>query len=246
MNESKQIIITGISSELGGILAREFSKERGVQIIGTMRRKRVTADKFPKSICILQGCDLTDPQSCSKLAKMAEQRFRGRFGLVHCVGDFWHHDPFLDFGPKEAQTMFASHVTTFYNALQFLIPVMKRRHGGSVVAFSCNSTLYHYPWMTAFTASKSAVDSMVTSLANEYSGENIRLNSIRLSSLKTEPVRRSKPHGDFSHFTPPKDIFPIVRFLLSPAAYLVNGNSISTFKHSEGFYRQGYFERVSK
>lgn len=246
MSESKQIIITGISSELGGILARELAKERGVKIIGTMRRKRTVKDKFPRNIHLLDGCDLTKPECCSKVSTAAERLFKGRFGLIHCVGDFWHHVPFLECDPKKAKTMFESHVTTLYNTLQSLIPIMKGRKGGSVVAFSCNSTLYHYPWMTAFTASKSAVDSIITSLANEYSGDNLRFNSLRLSSLKTEPVRRSKPHGDFVHFTPPGHIVPVVRFLLSPEAYLVNGNTISIFKHSDEFYRQGYFERVSK
>lgn len=246
MSESKQIIVTGISSQLGGILVRELAKERGVAVIGTMRRKRIDKDKFPRNIHVLDNCDLTKPECCSQASAMAERLFKGRFGFIHCVGNFWQHIPFLECGPEKARTMFESHVTTFYNTVQSLIPIMKSRGGGSVVAFSCNSTLYHYPWMAAFTASKIAVDSMVTSLANEYSGDNLRFNSLRLSSLKTEPVRRSKPHGDFVHFIPPEDIIPIVRFLLSPEAYLVNGNAISIFRHSDEFYRQGYFERVAK
>ena len=67
------------------------------------------------------------------------------------------------------------------NAFVDVLQINHLNGGGSVVAFSCNSTLYHYPWMTAFTASKSAVDSMITSLANEFSGDNLRFNSLRLS-----------------------------------------------------------------
>jgi hypothetical protein len=59
-------------------------------------------------------------------------------------------------------------------------------------------------------------------------------------------VRTSKPHGDFAHFIPPKDLVPVVRFLLSREAYLVNGNAINLFKYSPQFYNKGYFQRIAK
>ena len=61
MSESKQVIITGISSELGTVLATELAKKSGIQIIGTMRRAKKATDKFPPSILVIDGCDLTQP-----------------------------------------------------------------------------------------------------------------------------------------------------------------------------------------
>jgi NAD(P)-dependent dehydrogenase (short-subunit alcohol dehydrogenase family) len=246
MTESKQIIITGISSELGRVLAGELGKDRGVQIIGTMRRVKKTTDKFSPRVVVIDDCDLTKPSCCKRLAEEAMDRFKGPFGFIHSVGDFWNHDPFLDFGPEKAKRMFASHVTTFYNALQSLIPVMQTYKGGSCIAFSCNSVRYNYPWMASFTASKSAVNSLVRSLSNEFSGDGIRFNSLVLASLKTQKVRNSKPHGDFVHFIPPKDLVPVIEFLLSKDSYLVNGNSINLFRYSEQFYHAGYFQRILK
>jgi NAD(P)-dependent dehydrogenase (short-subunit alcohol dehydrogenase family) len=100
--------------------------------------------------------------------------------------------------------------------------------------------------MAAFTASKNAVDSLIRSLAHEFAGDGLRLNSLVLASLKTKKVRASKPHGDYAHFIAPQEIVPIVHFLMSSASMLVNGNSIDVYRYSKDFYRRGYFERVSQ
>ncbi len=123
---------------------------------------------------------------------------------------------------------------------------MKDKGGGSSIAFSCNSVKYNFPWMASFTASKSAVESLIRSLANEYSGDRMFFNSLVLASLKTDKVKKSKPNGDFAHFIPPQDLVPIIEFLFSDSAYLINGNSINLFQHSEKYYHTGYFERVAR
>src|SRR5207253_1110551 len=140
---------------------------------------------------------------------------------IHSVGNFWNHDPFLQVGPAQATQMFESHVNTLYNAFQSLIPVMQSKGGASCIAFSCNSVKYNYPWMASFTASKAAVESLMRSLANEFSVDGIRFNSLVLASVKTQKVHDSKPHGDFEHYIAPEELVPIVRFLISHEARLV-------------------------
>ena len=76
--------------------------------------------------------------------------------------------------------------------------------------------------------------------------DGLRFNSLMLSSLKTQKEHESKPHGDFDNFLPPEDIVPVIRFLLSRESYLVNGNVISLFRHSETFYNSGFFQRIAK
>lgn len=246
MSATRQILITGISSELGRVLAQKLAEGADVKVLGSMRRRLRSTDKFPENIRVIDECDLTKPECCQLLAETAQGMFSGSFGFVHSVGDFWDHVPFGEFDASKAETMFASHVTTYYNALQVLIPLMRDAGGGSCVAFSCNSVRYNYPWMTSFTAAKSAVESITRSMANEFSGDGLRFNALVLASVKTKQVRESKPHGDFTHFIDPEDIAPVVKFLFSPEAYLVNGNAIALFQHSDDFYNQGYFQRIAK
>ena len=139
MREAQQILITGISSEIGSVLAKELTRDPGVRMIATMRRKRPPGFNPGKHIHIIDQCDMTLPECCDRVAETVDRRFRGSFGLVHSVGDFWYHVPFLEFGSEQAKRMFDSHVITFYNILQAIVPVMKKKGGGSVIAFSCNS-----------------------------------------------------------------------------------------------------------
>src|SRR6266849_2435609 len=106
MSKPKSIVITGISSELGNIAAHEFAREDGSQIIGTMRRSLRADDGFPPNIHVFENCDLTKPECCMSLARLASEKFSEAFGFVHSVGDFWEHVPFLDFGPDQARKMF--------------------------------------------------------------------------------------------------------------------------------------------
>src|SRR5687767_13839938 len=151
MSECKQIVIAGISSELGSVLATELSRTPDTKIIGTMRRGRQPTDSFPSNVSVVDNCDLTEPEACARVAAVVNDRFQGPFGFVHSVGDFWEHVPFREVGAEQALRMFESHVTTLYNLLQALIPVMQAAGGGSVIAFSCNSTRYSYPHMASFT-----------------------------------------------------------------------------------------------
>lgn len=246
MSATRQILITGISSELGGVLARKLAENSDVKILGSMRRKLRSKEKFPDNVRVIDGCDLSHPECCQALGDTVQEMFTGPFGFVHSVGDFWDHVPFGEFEASKAMTMFSSHVTTYYNVLQALVPLMRAAGGGSCVAFSCNSVRYNYPWMASFTAAKSAVESITRSMANEFSGDGLRFNALVLASVKTQQVRESKPHGDFAHFITPEDIAPVVKFLFSTEAYLVNGNAIALFQHSDEFYNKGYFQRIAK
>lgn len=238
--------MTGISSDIGGIIARNFAADSGMQVVGTMRRSRSPEIVFPPNVRIIDNCDLAVTADCAKLAALVDEQFDGPFGYVHSVGDFWEHVPFLDVGPDQARHMFDSHVTTLYNVFHSLVPVMRAKGGASCVAFSCNSVRYNYPWMASFTAAKAATESLIRSLANEFSGDGLRFNSLVLASVKTPKVLNSKPHGDFEHYISPEDLVPIIRFLMSREARLINASSINLFEHSPLYYRQGYFERIGK
>ena len=115
MKELKQIVITGISSELGGILARSLALKSDVEIIGTMRRKKTQHDKFPANVSILDNCDITKLECCHQVAEIVKQNFNNPFGFIHSVGDFWDHVPFEEFETENASRMFESHVTTLDN-----------------------------------------------------------------------------------------------------------------------------------
>lgn len=246
MASRKQIVIGGISSDIGRAIAERLVRESPISIVGTMRRGKTAADHFSGDVHIVDDCDLTDQACCKEVARIVSRRFEGNFAYLHSVGDFWDHVPFAEFGIDHAATMMESHYLTLYTVLQALLPVMINHGGGSCIALSCNSVRYNYPWMAAFTAAKSAMESLIRTLANEYASCNIRFNALRLASVKTGKIKEKRPYGDYAHFIPPMDIAPIVDFLMSENSYLASGNSIELFSYSETFFGQGFFNRIKK
>jgi NAD(P)-dependent dehydrogenase (short-subunit alcohol dehydrogenase family) len=245
MNCQNEIVITGITSNLGRAVASVLSTSADVRIIGTTRRSGSDVGHFPRNVEIIEDCDLCEVTACEVLASAAS-RFEGPFGLVHSVGEFFPQAPFLDFIPGDLEKLLLSHVATFQNVVRCLVPAMIPRGGGACISFSCNSTVYNYPHMSTYTASKSAIESLTRSFANEFSGYGIRFNSLMLASLKTPREELLKPHGDFDNYVPPEDVAPIIRFLLSKEAYLINGSVVNLFKHSPEFFNTGFFERISR
>lgn len=242
----RQVLVAGASSDIGKVIVRHVGELSRSVVIAAMRRKASSNAKFPKGVNVIDCCDLTRTEDCQRMADLANSKFNEPFGYVHSVGDFWDHVALEEFSPAQARIMFQSHVDTLYNSVHALIPIFKDKGGGSVVAFSCNSVRYNYPWMASFTSSKAAVESLIKSLAHEFSGDGIRFNAIALASVRTKKVVGSKPHGDIEHYLPTEALLPVIEFLLSRNSGPINGTILQAYMHSDRFYNQGYFERIRK
>ena len=179
------IIITGASSAIGRKLAECLNKQMDAswKIILTSRSNDALLSKLQsRNIKYISGIDLLRKDKIARLAKECDLFFDGPFYLVHSVGDFWDHVPFSEINAENAKKIMDSHYTTLYGVLQQLLPIMIQKGGGRVLAFSCNSVRFNYPWMIPFTAAKAAVEALVKCIANEYSKNNIIANVIALSS----------------------------------------------------------------
>lgn len=242
------ILITGASSAIGKKLSEELCKQddKTTKIILTSRSQHFAPkEAHSGSVKCMNGIDLLNEDHIAQLTKECEALFDGQFHIVHSVGDFWDHVPFTDVGIENAGKIMDSHYTTLYGVLQHLIPLMIKKGGGKIVTFSCNSVRFNYPWMAPFTAAKAAVEALVKCVANEYSKDNIVANVVALSSVQTEAVKRSKPHGDFEHYVPLNAVAETVLETLS-MSNIMNGNVISCFTHSDSFFNEGYFKRIQK
>lgn len=237
-------LVTGANSQLGRALVNYICKLEGISLFITSRsRYNFGSILERKNVKYLPGIDLTVASDLEHLSSEVDSFFAERINIIHSVGDFWYHVPFSEIGITEAKQMMESHYLTLYGVAHSLIPVMIRKGGGSMIAFSCNSVRYNYPHMAAFSSAKAAVESLVKCLANEYSKDNINANVIQLSSLQTDKVKHSKPFGDYHHFIPIEELAVLIKEINNPAFKLLSGNVINLFKYSPSFFNEGYFQR---
>jgi len=238
------IVITGAGSALGGALLKEILDSTDDKLITTSRRRLSSAIVKDESRHIhLSGIDLTEIPSLTTLRDKVDAFFDGEFDIIHSVGDFWLHVPFTEYNVESAKNMLLSHYITLYGVCNELIPLMMAKGGGHITAFSCNSVRHCYPHMAAFTSAKSAVETLIRCLANEYAQHGIIANAIALASLQTESVQKSKPFADFEHFMSVEKIAKAVLKINCEDLEYLNGNVINLFRYSESFFNKGYFER---
>lgn len=240
------ILISGANSEIGKKLSNFLiaKNDKSLKLILTSRTHNQQLEKLQtESVRYLYGMDLLLENNNKRIADVCNEFFNGPFNFVHSVGDFWDHVPFTEVPTERARRIMDSHYTTLYGLLQSLIPIMIQKGGGKILTFSCNSVKFNYPYMIPFTSAKAAVEALTKCIAHEYVKNNINANTIALSSVQTEAVKKSKPFGDFEHYISMDSLSELILEILS-ANSLINGSIINCFTYSESFYNEGYFQRI--
>jgi NAD(P)-dependent dehydrogenase (short-subunit alcohol dehydrogenase family) len=238
------VLLTGASSEIGKVLADRFAARGEMPLVLTSNVRPIHLPGGSKIEVLAETViNLTDPSSLDRLKQIAAEKFRGPFALVHCVGPFWHHKPIDQCSIGEAQEFMNGHYLTLYGALWALLPLMKERGGGRVLAVSCTSVGFHYPEMAAFTSSKAAVESLVKCAANEWAAHKISLNAIALSTVSTATVNATKPLAHEERYITPLEVASLVEDILFASSSYISGNVIRPLKYSPTYYNRSYFER---
>ncbi|WP_429189237.1 SDR family NAD(P)-dependent oxidoreductase [Fusobacterium sp. PH5-44] len=129
------------------------------------------------------------------------------------------------------------HIVASFALTKALIPHMKENKKGSIIFISSMTGFLGQPYVTGYSAAKSAVLGMVRTLATEVSSEGIRINAIAPGWIETpmlhkaldgDPERKNKILGrtPMKKFGKPEDIGWAAVYLCSNAASFVNGVSL--------------------
>ncbi len=127
---------------------------------------------------------------------------------------------------------FARSVIALHEAVQSVLPAMKDRKRGAIVAISSTVTLETPPpaW-TAYTAAKSALAGYARSLAVELGPHGIRVNLVSPAMTETERTMLLPPRireelaarSPLGRLPAPEEVARVVAFLASDAASYLTG-----------------------
>ncbi len=198
---SRKVVITGATGSLGHSVLNRFL-EAGDQVIAI----HAPTQKVPATPGVEWfGLDLTVRKSVLD--------FFNKVGdvdaVIHCAGGF-------RFGNIDA---LSSEDFSFLNSVNFqssffvasgAVPAMKKRKKGVLLFVSSKATLTPAAGMSAYAASKAAINAMVVSLAEELKADGIRVNAVLPSVIDTPVNRKDMPHADTSKWVSPEDIAEIL------------------------------------
>lgn len=239
--KNKVALVTGASKGIGASIATHFARE-GAKVVVNYASSKSDAEKVVNAITkdggtaiAIQG-DVSKQVDVDRLFKETESAFGTLDILVNNAGVF-------EYLPIEKLTEESFHKQFNINVLGSILSIQKAiqffgSQGGSIINISSEASKLPLPTGSIYSASKAALDAVTVSLSKEFSGRNIRINSLLPGVVETHGSRNagfigSEVENDMISKTPlgrtgqPEDIAKVAVFLASSDAHWINGQKIS-------------------
>lgn len=232
--KSKVVAVTGAAGGIGQSLCRFFAAEGAVL---AALDKSETVNDFAAELgatgvkvtpCVT---DVSDKQDVATTFRKL-----GPIDVLINNAGFSAHPTFAKTDPEGWDYDVSGNLSGAYYCAHAVIPAMKERGGGSIIAIGSVNGLMGFG-DPAYSASKAGLISLTKSLAMEYGRFNIRSNIVLPGTVRTplwdlkagkddttfERLRKWYPLG---RIVEPLDVARAVGFLASDAASAITGTSL--------------------
>lgn len=239
--KNKVAIVTGASKGIGASIASYFASE-GAKVVVNYASNKEDAEKVVKSITsnggnaiAIQG-DVSKLSDVTKLFEETKKAFGALDILVNNAGIY-------PAAVIEDVTEDSFHKLFDINVLGPLLTIKEsvkafENVGGVIINISSGVSNTPLAMMSEYSATKAALDAITISLSKEFSGRNIRINSILPGGVQTEGTRTAgitgsdleksiiekTPLGRIGH---PDDIAKVAVFLASDDSGWITGEKIT-------------------
>ncbi|HEX3745689.1 MAG TPA: SDR family NAD(P)-dependent oxidoreductase [Bryobacteraceae bacterium] len=222
--ENQVVLITGANGGLGTFVTAAFL-QAGARVVGTSRQISPSAFLHPNFEAI--PADLTRPHNAVRLVADALDKFGRIDALVHTTGGFAGGAPIHETDDATWDSMLELNLRAALNILRAVIPVMRQQETGRIVAIASRAAAEPAANISAYSATKAALVSLVKTAALENRKLGITANAILPSTIDTDANRRSDPKADRSKWVSPQKLAALAVFLASDDASDITGTAIA-------------------
>lgn len=224
--ENRVVLITGAKGGLGSFVTQAFL-EAGDTVVGSS--KSIQASDFSNPRFVAMPADLTNAASARQLAESTAQRFKRIDVLIHVMGGFAGGQPIPETDDATWDLMMNLNLRSAFYIFRSVLPHMRRGGSGRIVAIASRAALEPAPNISAYSASKAALVSLVRTAALENKGQGITANAILPGTMNTAANRKADPQADASRWIPPETVADLAVFLASEAAAQITGAAIPVY-----------------
>ncbi len=225
----KAVLVTGAGrrGQVGEAVAAAFA-ERGARLLLVSRdgtEARALADDLVARgrEAVAFAADLTDEAAVAALAGHVREATDGRLhALVHLAGGFAPSGPLAGSDAQVWATQHAINATTAYLTARAMLPML-RAGSGAIVLFASEAVLpgASVAGISAYAAAKSAVVSLMRSIAEEEGPHGVRANAVAPAAIRTAATVAAM--GDSAVLVPREAVADAVLLLCSELARRVTG-----------------------
>lgn len=205
----KVALITGGGTGIGKAIAILFAAEGArVAICGrTLRTLQETAAEIRQAggEALAVPADVRDAAAVQALTQQTLQRFGQIDVLVNNAGVRASIGTLLELDDEEWQRTFDIDARGSWYCARAVIPEMRKRGGGSIIAISSISAYVGQPKQGAYNAAKAAQELLTKCMALDFAADGIRVNSVcpawvltelnreQVMAMQAEPERKFPP-----------------------------------------------------
>ncbi|MDR6568197.1 MULTISPECIES: SDR family NAD(P)-dependent oxidoreductase [Chitinophaga] len=246
---NKVAIVTGASKGIGASIAKYFAAE-GAKVVVNYASGKEGAEHVVKAItdkggtAILVQADVSKEADITRLFEETKNAFGTLDILVNNAG-IYHYAPIEEVSAASFHQQFSVNVLGSLLAIQASLKLFGDK-GGNIINISSEAGKMPLPTGSVYSATKAALDAITIALSKEFSGRNIRINSILPGVVETEGSRSAGFIGSDAETkmvanTPlgrtgqPEDIAKVAVFLASDDAAWITGEKISVSGGIYGF-----------
>lgn len=243
--KGKTALITGASRNIGRAIALAFAAE-GADLVLNTRVNREELEAVATE-CMKTGgralpvlADIADAAAVESMVAQGLGEF-GAIDVLVCNAAIRPHKALTETSLEDWHRVLAVDLHSAFYLARAVLPAMKERRRGSIIAIGGQSSLTGRPNTAAVTAAKTGLYGLVRALAAELGPFGIRANMVMPGFIDTErryaewyPEFRQSPPGAPEHIKEiplgrlgrPEDIADACVFLASDVSSYVTGDAI--------------------
>jgi 3-oxoacyl-[acyl-carrier protein] reductase len=236
----KVAVITGAGTGIGFAIARSLIKEGASVVINDVDEKvavraAIQLNGLSEGHCIACVGDAASAHFTKVLVQKAIEHF-GKIDYAVANAGITKFGDFFEFSEADFQRVVEVNLQGSFFLTQAAAKQMRKQGtGGRILLMSSITGQRAYPYLTAYSMTKSALIMMARSLVMELSPHQIYINAISPGATFTERTAREEVNYKevWSQLNPngrvalPEDIANAALFLLSDAAQHINGQTLT-------------------
>jgi 3-oxoacyl-[acyl-carrier protein] reductase len=243
--QGKSALITGASRNIGRAIALAFAAEGADLVLNTRvngdELDAVAADCRKAGVRVVPALgDIGDAAVVDSIVAQGLAELGG-IDVVVCNAAIRPHKPITETSLEDWHRVMAVDLHSAFYLTRAVVPAMKARGRGSIIALGGQSAITGRPNTAAVTAAKSGLLGLIRALAAELGPFGIRANMVVPGLIDTErryaewyPEFKQTPPGDPAQLKEiplrrlgrPEDIAEACVFLASDASSYVTGDTI--------------------